>query len=604
MIIFTRIPKALVVFLFLLPVYSGPVWGSSDPSFYIRNLWQDYHKAKNDSIRIEVLGRLAFFYSDYLDDDKTADSISEMGVDLAGRSYKPELLLLAYNNYNESNDPDINYQKSLQYAQKACQLSGAENNPAFEWRSYRNLVNVYLSGYQYDKAQETADRVLAIAGTMDNNIMIAESYLLVGKSLEEKNQKIEAFRAYLNAVYLAEKMENNPLLIKCYSCLSEFYRSNKMSDKAIFYKLKQGDLIRSVSPVDSTALMWTLCDLQGIEVNGNTELNEKNVQYLLGYAFRNKAERLKNFEFALYRTYLVATDRIDQLYDLYHRKYPGEYVKLARENPALFCRIQALFKEKENQLDSAYFYAVEAEKLLQTEPNKLLQSRFYNRFGFFLVQHDRKKEALEKFSKSFELAKEASYFDYMLDASRQIESIYAGMGDYKNAYAYSLQNQMLADSITNMSKKDEVVMMEINHEARQRELYAEMQKQKILRRHNIQYTAIPVIIVAVFFLMMIIGSFKVPEWSLRIMGFFSFIFLFEFVVLVADHWIFEVTQGEPWKILLIKIGLIAILLPMHEWLEKKLIEYLLKHKLLNLARYSPINYIRKRTRKPKPAEEE
>jgi hypothetical protein len=83
-----------------------------------------------------------------------------------------------------------------------------------------------------------------------------------------------------------------------------------------------------------------------------------------------------------------------------------------------------------------------------------------------------------------------------------------------------------------------------------------------------------------------IGSFRVPEWSIRALGFFSFIFLFEFIVLIADHKIIALTEGEPWKILLIKIVLIAILLPLHEYLEKKLISYLLSHKLIDMSKLS------------------
>jgi hypothetical protein len=77
------------------------------------------------------------------------------------------------------------------------------------------------------------------------------------------------------------------------------------------------------------------------------------------------------------------------------------------------------------------------------------------------------------------------------------------------------------------------------------------------------------------------------------MGFFSFIFLFEFIVLIADHKILEITHGEPWKILLIKIFLIALLLPFHEWLEKKVIEYLLAHKLIDFSKFYPGRILRR-----------
>lgn len=79
------------------------------------------------------------------------------------------------------------------------------------------------------------------------------------------------------------------------------------------------------------------------------------------------------------------------------------------------------------------------------------------------------------------------------------------------------------------------------------------------------------------------------------LGFFSFIFLFEFIILLADNSIHHWTHGEPWKILLIKIFLIAFLLPFHHWIEKRVVDYLLNHRLINFSDFSPIGFLKKIT---------
>jgi hypothetical protein len=81
-------------------------------------------------------------------------------------------------------------------------------------------------------------------------------------------------------------------------------------------------------------------------------------------------------------------------------------------------------------------------------------------------------------------------------------------------------------------------------------------------------------IITLFILLVMLGLFKISPRIIRALGFFSFIFLFEFVILLADHQIHEMTHGEPWKVLLIKILLAAVLLPLHHWLEHKVIHYL------------------------------
>ena len=78
------------------------------------------------------------------------------------------------------------------------------------------------------------------------------------------------------------------------------------------------------------------------------------------------------------------------------------------------------------------------------------------------------------------------------------------------------------------------------------------------------------------------------------MGFFSLIFLFEFMILVLDKWIHDITHGEPIKVWLIKIGIISFLLPLHHYVEERLINYLLSHKLIKVrGRISPRNWLRK-----------
>ena len=258
---------------------------------------------------------------------------------------------------------------------------------------------------------------------------------------------------------------------------------------------------------------------------------------------------------------------------------------MAIENPGLFYRLRAFFCEEDHMPDSALYYFNKAEITLQTNPNKVLRANFFNRFGQFFLRHGLKDKAIEKFSVSYKLACEAGYFDYMLSASRQLEVLYAGKGDFRNAFNYAVLNRTLTDSISNMSKKDQLLIMEIEHETLQRDISAEMEKQSTERRHYLQYNAIIVIIISVFIVLLMLGSLKVSEWIIKMLGFFSFIFLFEFIVLIADHKIHEITKGEPWKILLIKICLIAILLPMHHWIEKRVVAFLLNPGLINISRY-------------------
>ena len=566
-----------------------------DPLAVPVKLWKEIKASGNDSIKIERLSALAWYYSDCMDDHMRADSVSELAVAIAEESHLPELLMLACNRYVESNDLRENFRKALRYAMRAEQVAGVMNAPLASYRTSKNLASVYLSGYLYDKALEYNYKALSIANTTDNFVLKAESFLDIGLSLEGKNQKIEAFRNYITASNLAEKEKNSALLQKCYGRLSNFYNFNKLYNKATRYKLMQRELILRKVPADSTSLMWIEYDLQVIDINSNNNrLNEKEMLNVLGFAARNHNQRLLNYEIALYRTHLIDANKIGLLKDLYYSRFPGEWAKLASVNPGLLYRLKAFFCEEAHQQDSALVYFTKAEQVLENDPNKVLQSKFYNRYGEFLLRHGFKEKALDKFIRSFQMAEKASYLEYMVITSGQLDSLYAATGDYRNAYQYSVMNKILADSINNMSKQDQILVMEIDHETRQRERLAEQEKQVTIRRHDLQYTAITIGILSVFILLIMLGSLKVPEWIIRMLGFFSFIFLFEFVILLADHKIHELTEGEPWKVLLIKIFLIAILLPLHHGIEKMVINYLLSHKLINLENFSFIRRFREK----------
>jgi hypothetical protein len=313
---------------------------------------------------------------------------------------------------------------------------------------------------------------------------------------------------------------------------------------------------------------------------------------------------LFNYALAPYRTHLIETEKIGLLKALYEKKLPGELDRLLLENPGLYYRLKAVFSEFDHQPDSSMYYYKKAEQIMVADPNIILRSKFYFRFGEFLDRHGLADEAVDRIKQSYELASQISYFDYMFIASGKLESLYAESKKYPEAYRYALLNKVLADSINSISKKEQLLMMEIDHETRQRDRFAEQEHIERLRRYSLQYTAITIGILTVFVILIMLGSLKVPEWIIRMLGFFSFIFLFEFIILLADHKIHEATHGEPWKVLIIKIFLIAILLPLHHSIEKRVITYLLNHKLLNLSDFSLVTNVWRKSGKRKKEEKQ
>jgi class 3 adenylate cyclase len=308
---------------------------------------------------------------------------------------------------------------------------------------------------------------------------------------ENRNQKSEAFRNYLIAMDMAG-VDMDPLLLrKCYAKLSGFYRDAMLFDDAIECKEKEGQLIENLRPPDSAALMWAQYEMQLINIiQVNHPLNEQGVRSIINYAQRTGNNRLKNWEFALYRQYLLETDQLKTLYDFYTKTYPREFANLLLTDPEMYFRVKAYFTELELREDSADYYFTKAETLIIWNPRKggIYKANFYNRYGQFLVRHGRNKEAIEKFSRAYQLAEAEDYhgkFDYMLVSSRRLEALHRDAADYKNAWQYASRNLQIIDSINTYTKKDQLMSEAIKRERSQNEIAAEKNRQKI-RQGNIQ----------------------------------------------------------------------------------------------------------------------
>ncbi len=122
--------------------------------------------------------------------------------------------------------------------------------------------------------------------------------------------------------------------------------------------------------------------------------------------------------------------------------------------------------------------------------------------------------------------------------------------------------------------------MELADEQQRQERIAKEKAAALQRKHNVQYMGIAVAIAIVFLLLVLLGIFHVSATTIRVLGFFAFIFLFEFIILIADAKIHHWTHGEPLPILGIKIVLIAVLLPLHHWLEHKVVNYLASKRMI------------------------
>lgn len=534
---------------------------------------------KSDTAKINLLNQLAFFYTTIEGNDVRADSLSQAAIEIAERSLNDITILSAYNKYLESVNVRLFNTNAGKIVNKAEKISKQILEPEIIWKTYQNISKYYFKNFEYDKSLDYAYQASAITNSLDNKKYVALSYLLIGRCLEHKNQKIDALRNYLSATNIAEQINDKNLLAESYNIISRFYGFSKMHQKAEEYKRKEFELIKTFEPIDSIAILFALCEFEGVALNASqSELNENNMNFIFNYLERHPNHKLKEESTSLYRTYLVSTKQFNKLHDFYTKRFPEDLIEMKANDYNMYLRIKAFMFETENQIDSALYYLERAAELIAMNPNNSMVANFYLRFGEFYERQNKIDEAIMMYTRSLHASKTTHYIPFSLRASRALENLYAQKADFAKAYKFSGLSAALADSLIRIQKLDELVAMEIDNEANLLEMLNEREKSKTKRRNNIQYTAIVVMLFTAFVILMIMGRYKVKPWVIRTIGFFAFIFAFEFIILIADNVIHHITHGEPWKILLIKIILIGILLPLHHFIEGVVIQYLLDKK--------------------------
>jgi len=235
-----------------------------------------------------------------------------------------------------------------------------------------------------------------------------------------------------------------------------------------------------------------------------------------------------------------------------------------------------------DQLDSANYYLKKSEPGFEAKAAKYSKYFFYNMYSFYYKKKKDYDHSIEYMLKAKTVADQLGSLELMQGAVNNLDSLYQWKGDFKNAFLYSSMYHQYKDSLQKLSKEKDVLSLEIDNENKRKEREAKRLVEEVTRKHNIQYMGITIAIAAVFILMVMAGAFSVSRTMVKILGFFAFIFLFEFIILLCDNQIHDWTGGEPWKVLGIKIGLIAVLLPLHHWMEERVTHYLTNQELLRV----------------------
>lgn len=538
-------------------------------------------QATNDQDRITNMAGLAIYYMGI--NNKLSDSFANKMLEIAEVSRDRKLMIKAYINnarrYLDFAGTKESAGHGLDFSTRALELAKSSGLDEYAAIAYVSQSRAYRVTGELDKALNASNLAVATAANSGSDSAKAVSYMSLGTIYLLKNEKLLAFRNYLSALDIAEESKNYSLLRSAYSNLSSFYTALNDYEKAKDFEFKKIALQRANNR--KYDLVETYNSI------GNLYRNDKQYDLAEKY-YENAIALADSIKFGVYK--LNSYLNIVNLYLFSNQYQKGlDYFESHQELKDYILRggmdfflyqgygTMYTFLDK---LDSASYYFKLAEPGFENRATKINKYLFYGNYGFYFRKRGDYDNAILYWQKAKQVGDEVGSIDLQQQAVRNLDSLYQWKGDFKSAHVYTNLYYEYKDSLQKLAKEKDLLSLEIDNENKRKEREARQKEVELTRKHNIQYLGMVVAIAVIFLLLVMAGIFRVSKTTIKVLGFFAFIFLFEFIILLADHKIHAWTHGEPWKVMVIKILLIAMLLPFHHWLEEKVIHYLTSQHLL------------------------
>ncbi len=564
----------------LIPILlSASLKGVAQPNFFVDSLKNKLAHSSNDKEKIDLMLSLATYYS--AQNDSLAENYAGQALSTAELSRDRSLMI---NTYVENGNRYLNLfvlagklEQARNNYQEAERISKASGNDTGLVYSYCGLAQVSMIEGNNDKALSYCDMATSIAANAVDDSARMTAMITLGDTYMGMNEKLLAFRNYLEALNIAELSKQDNLLRYAYINMSSFYTGIEEYDKAVDYELKALAINR-----EHREMYLVMADYN--RIGG---LFAKKGQYDLALKMYESAIALTDsLHFNLYKLnsyldiwemYFNSNQYVKGMAYINSRPEVMEFLNASGLRFAMDAAYGSGYAEM-GKFDSALLYLKRAEPDVEKNASPFVRYNFYGQFGKYYKMKGENQQAIVYYLKAKQVAEATKNLDALQTSAANLDTLYDRIGDFKTAYLYNKSYYTYKDSTRSLARETDLSRLEVDNDNRRREREAREEQENTERRHNVQYMGLTIGLICLFIILGMLGFFVVHTGTIRALGFFSFIFLFEFIILLADRQIHEWTHGEPWKVLLIKIFLAAILLPLHHWMEHRVIHYLVSRK--------------------------
>lgn len=524
-------------------------------------------------------------------DMQEAEKYGNQLIEVAEESRDRKLMVTAYISngnrcsYFAGTKDFIN--RSIDYYSKALDIAKQSRLDEETGKALLKLSSITLAIPDKDKALSYANQAFSIISTVNNDSLKAESYNVFGDVYLVRNDKILALRNYLIALRLAEEIKNPSELRTCNVNLSGFYSNIGDYDRAIDYYIRAMKNLDDIK--ERNVPYMRVIDISSI---GNLYAQKKNYDLAISYFKRSiaMADSLKfsNLKIPGYINLLNQYLRSDEPKEalVYFNSSSGKELKEFLNKfgfTGVVDQAYAVIYGGLDKYDSSMFYFQRAYPFFDRSANTASQMSFFAQLADVYRKMGKYDTAIALYTRVKNIADKVGQLEPARSAAKHLDSLYLEKGNFQMASKFNGIYYELKDSVEKLNKEKELAQVEAADE-QLRLVRIEKEKEEAKRkRYNLQYLGITIGITAIFVALVMLGMFKVSATTIKMIGFFAFLMFFEFMFLIFKKNIYSITHGEPLKDLLFMIALAALLLPLHHWLEHKVIHYLTSHNRLTEA---------------------
>ncbi|HJS52982.1 MAG TPA: hypothetical protein VJ765_00520 [Chitinophagaceae bacterium] len=550
-----------------------------------------YNKAVGDSAKVVACGSLAEYYYIY-QLGRQGDSVLQEQIKIAELSQNKKLVLATYfgnavMNINNKWARTETIDRVLQFIGKGLDYARAENRDDYVALSHIRIAQINHKKGELVSAFNNADIATIISQNISNDSIKILATLTKGDIYQARGESLLAFKTFTNAFENAVEANNITLESEAYHRFASLFLSLKNDLTAKEYLLQSLDLNSKYK--NGTGLIKDYIELARL-----TE-DRSYIEKALKLSDSLKAEKyIIESKGLMFGYYAYKIGRSDSTFHFLSNDPDLTKTWINIGLPFYYLNIGQVYQYA-NNLDSAIYYLKLAQPGFEKDFKESNRRDLYEAIGQCYLLSQQTQQAILYYEKALELNSRIHSLGNEVSYMEVLSRLYGRTQDYKKAFHYSNLGIALKDSLQQLANQRDIALVEVNNEKRKHERELEIIAKEKITKRNLQYMAITVFITVFFFLLIVIGMLPISKVTIKLLGYFTFISLFEFIILLIEPLLHKLTHGEPLKMWIIKIFLIALLVPMQHFLEHSLVRYLEDRKKKNIL---PLKNWWPRTKKP------